>query len=106
MELVVKLGSLPQKRVPLELRSEGARSPALGGAVERGRGFRERQRGVGDRIGHLLEYNEVDVVDGVARLVVARVKRRARGTAEDGSLLGGLRILRAGEQSTGREYRC
>ena len=64
--------------------------------------MREGEGGVRDRVRHLLEHAGSMLCDGVARRVVARVVRGARGAAEDRGLLRGLDVLGAGEQATRR----
>ena len=61
---------------------------ALVAALDRRAALGERQRAVGDRVGHLIQRRIRQVVDVVARLVIALVVRDAGGSAVDGRLSG------------------
>ena len=98
-----RCGSRPDlRRLPGRLRGgrpEGIANHAPIGLV-RGR---QRDEDVGDRIGHLLERGEVDVVDRVAGPVAARIRRLAGDGAERGRLRIGDRLDAAAEQAAGRD---
>lgn len=59
------------------------------GALHRRRGHREGQDGVRDRVGHLVQRDEIDVGVRIAGRVIARVERDASGAAPLGRLARG-----------------
>ena len=64
---------------------------------------REGQHRERDQVAVDLERVQVDVLEGVARLVVARVELLAGGAAPDRLLLLGLDLLGAGEEAARRD---
>ena len=60
-------------------------------------------RGVGRGVAHLIESCSAEIVDVVARQVVAGVVLGTYDPAVDGGFFGGLDAFGAGEQSAGRD---
>src|SRR5215211_9135704 len=86
---------------PLVLHLAGHCIGGLVGAADRRGRLRERQRCVRCAVGELIDRRLVEVLDGVARLVVTRVVRLPGRSAVDRHLLGRLDARISTDGATG-----